>query len=140
MNKFGKGAKLQVKSISDNMDTLKDKIMTEVENLRRLKRSVFGDQFHSCDIEASDVCLSADVLLVPLYWYWGAHFPNNSELEIEEYLEDAVDTFPTKANELIPRLITRTEELDILYKTRPLEPYRKLLQECYHDCYNSLLS
>ena len=64
MNKFGKGAKLQVKSISDNMDTLKDKIMTEVENLRRLKRSVFGDQFHSCDIEASDVCLSADVLLV----------------------------------------------------------------------------
>lgn len=85
MNRFVKGAKPQVKSISDNMDALKDKIMTEVENLRQLKRSVFGEQFHSCDIETSDVCLSADVLLVPLYWYWEAHFPNDSEMEIEKY-------------------------------------------------------
>lgn len=113
--------------------------MTEVENLRQLKRSVFGEQFHSCDIEASEVCLSADVLLVPLYWYWEEHFPNDSELEFEEYLEEAIDTFPTKANELIPRLIVRTEELNTLYKTRPLESYRKLIQECYHDFDNSLL-
>lgn len=120
MNRFVKGAKLQVKSISDNMDALKDKIMTEVENLRQLKRSVFGEQFHSCDIETSDDCLSADVLLVPLYWYWEAHFPNDSEMEIEKYLEEAVDTFPTKADELIPRLIVRTEELDTLYRDTQL--------------------
>lgn len=112
--------------------------MTEVENLRQLKRSVFGDQFHSCDIEASDVCLSADVLLVPLYWFWKRHYPTDTDLEIEKYLEEAVDTFPTKANELIPRLIVRTEELDTLYKTRPLESYRKLLQECYPDYCNFL--
>lgn len=117
---------------------LKDKIMIEVENLRQLKRSVFGNDFHSCDIEASDVCLSADVLLVPLYWYWKEHFPNDSGLEIEKYLEDATDTFPTKANELILRLLVRTEELDTLYKTRPLESYRKLLQECYPDYCNFL--
>ncbi|MDE5985968.1 MAG: hypothetical protein K2H16_01620 [Prevotella sp.] len=118
---------------------LKDKIMTEVENLRQLKRSVFGNNFHSCDIEASDACLSADVLLVPLYWYWEEHFPNDSELEIEQYLEEAIDTFPSKAYELISRLIIRTEELDSLYKTRPLKSYRKLLQECYPDYYYSLL-
>ena len=94
--------------------------MTEVENLRQLKRSVFGEQFHSCDIETSDDCLSADVLLVPLYWYWEAHFPNDSEMEIEKYLEEAVDTFPTKADELIPRLIVRTEELDTLYRDTQL--------------------
>ena len=29
---------------------LKDKIMIEVENLRQLKWSVFGNDFHSCDI------------------------------------------------------------------------------------------
>ncbi len=138
MNRFVKVAKRQAKSILDNMDTLKDKILAEVKKLRQLKRSVFGKDFHSCDIEASDVCLSADVLLVPLYWYCEAHFPNDSELEIEKYLEEAIDTFPTKANELIPRLIVRTEELDTLYKTRPLESYRKLLQECYPDYYNFL--
>ena len=84
MNRFVKVAKRQAKSILDNMDTLKDKILAEVKKLRQLKRSVFGKDFHSCDIEASDVCLSADVLLVPLYWYCEAHFPNDSELEIEK--------------------------------------------------------
>ena len=120
------------------MTSLRNKILSEVNNMRRLKQSVFGSTFHSCDIEASDVCLSADVLLVPLYWFWKKHYPTDTELEIEKYLEDAIDTFPSKAHELIPRLIVRTEELDTLYKTRPLEPYRKLLQECYPYYYNSL--
>lgn len=115
------------------MNYLRDRILTEVNNMRRLKRSVFGDQFHSCDIEASDVCLSADVLLVPLYWYWKEHFPDDSELETETYLKEAIDTFPSKASELIPRLIIRTEELDNEYGTRPLESYRRLLLNCFPD-------
>lgn len=112
---------------------LKDKIMIEVENLRQLKWSVFGNDFHSCDIEASDVCLSADVLLVPLYWYWKEHFSDDTGLKFERYLDEAIDTFPAKASELVPRLIVRTDELDKVYKTRPLESYRKLLLKCYPD-------
>lgn len=120
------------------MNTLRDKILAEINKLRQLKRSVFGDDYHSCDIEASDVCLSADVLLVPLYWYWKEYFPEDTELEIEKYLDEAIYTFPRKASELIPRLIVRTDELDNVYKTRPMESYRELLQECYPDYYNQL--
>mgnify|MGYP001428701634 CR=1 FL=1 len=122
------------------MDSIKDKILTEVDNLRKLKRSVLGMKFHSCDIEASDVCLSADVLLVPLYWYWKLHYPEDEGLEIDFYLDESVSTFQAKASELIPRLIARTEELDRIYKTHPLESYRQLLQECYSDNHNSLFN
>lgn len=122
------------------MDSLKGKILAEINNLRRLKRSVFGNDYHSCDIEASDVCLSADVLLVPLYWYWREYFPDDAELEIEKYLDEAVYSFPAKASELIPRLIVRTDELDNVYKTRPMQSYRELLQECYPDCHNQRCS
>lgn len=123
-------------STSGSMNTLRNKILDEINKLRQLKRLVFEEGSHSCDIEASDIetseiCLSVDVLLIPLYCYWKEHFPDDTELEIEPYLNETIDSFPAKSSELIPRLIVRTDELDNVYITRPLQSYRELLLECY---------
>lgn len=115
------------------MNDLRQRIMAEVESLRALKRSVFSDGFRRCDLEASNICLSADILLVPLYWLWKERFPGDTSLGVEGYLTDAVDAFEAKSGELIPRLMARTEQLDGRLPSRPFESYRRLLAECLRE-------
>lgn len=47
-----------------NMCCMYNEIVQEITRLRQLKRSVFDAAFDGCDMEASDICLSADVLLL----------------------------------------------------------------------------
>lgn len=112
------------------MDTLCNEVISEIHNLRRLKQSVFDDDFNQCDITASNICLSADILLIPLYWYITTS--QNKEVQlIEEYMLEQVSTFEEKAASLIPRLIKRTRDLDKRYPSKPFKQYRALLKKCF---------
>lgn len=115
------------------MKNLRKRIIAEVKNLRILKRTVFCSNFNSCDIEASNICLSADVLLIPLYWFWNIKYPGDQGIVIEDYLTESVDAFKAKSPEMIHILLLRTEEVDEKFQTRPFESYRKLLSECFPE-------
>lgn len=105
-------------------------IIAEIHNLRRLKRSVFDDDFNQCDLSASNICLSADILLIPLYWY--ITISQNIEPQpIEEYMLEQVSTFEERASSLIPRLMKRTRDLDKRYPSKPFQQYRALLKKYF---------
>lgn len=112
------------------MEPLYNDIIAEIHNLRRLKRSVFDDDFNQCDLSASNICLSADILLIPLYWY--ITISQNIEPQpIEEYMLEQVSTFEERASSLIPRLMKRTRDLDKRYPSKPFQQYRALLKKCF---------
>lgn len=112
------------------MEPLYNDIIVEIQNLRQLKRSVFDDDFNQCDLSASTICLSADILLIPLYWY--ITISQNIELQpIEEYMLEQVSTFEGKASSLIPRLMKRTRDLDKRYPSKPFKQYRALLKKYF---------
>ncbi len=51
------------------MGSIYNEIMDEIQRLRQLKQSVFEEDYNHCDITASNICLSTDILLIPLYLY-----------------------------------------------------------------------
>ena len=106
------------------MDSIYNEIMAEILRLRQLKQSVFEEDFSHCDITASNICLSADILLIPLYLH-------NEIQPMEEYMRVSVSTFDKKAHILIPRIIERTKELDDQYISEPFKRYRNLLKKCF---------
>lgn len=112
------------------MDSLYKDIMEEIQKLRQLKQSVFEEDFNKCDLTASNICLSADILLLPLYWYITMTRHNRTQ-PMEEYMRPSVSTFDQRAALLIPRLIERTQELDNQYISKPFRQYRNLLKKCF---------
>lgn len=118
------------------METLMNQVKEEIFNLRRLKKSLFENTSHRCDMEVSDICLSADVLLVPLYWYYNSNKTGNDCIQIETYLIDPVTSFGSKIKETIPRLLTRVRELDALYSSQPLKSYSQTLSRCFPEFSN----
>ena len=112
------------------MDSIYNEIMAEILRLRQLKQSVFEEDFSHCDITASNICLSADILLIPLYWYITSTLHNEIQ-PMEEYMRVSVSTFDKKAHILIPRIIERTIELDNQYVSKPFRQYRHLLNKCF---------
>lgn len=119
------------------MQNLYNDIINEINKLRHLKQSVFEDEYNQCDITASNICLSADILLLPLYWY--VISTGNVEANpIEEYMREQVLTFEKKASMLIPHLMRRTRELDNMYSTKPFKQYRALLKSCFPQYDTSL--
>lgn len=112
------------------MDSLYKDIMEEIQKLRQLKQSVFEEDFNKCDVTASNICLSADILLLPLYWYITMTKHNESQ-PMEEYMRVSVSTFDQRAPVLIPRIIERTGELDAQYISKPFRQYRNLLKKCF---------
>lgn len=112
------------------MDSLYKDIMEEIQKLRQLKQSVFEENLNNCDVTASNICLSADILLLPLYWYITMTKHNESQ-PMEEYMRASVSTFDQRAALLIPRIIERTQELDAQYISKPFRQYRNLLKKCF---------
>ncbi|MCM1141434.1 MAG: hypothetical protein NC453_22930 [Muribaculum sp.] len=112
------------------MDSLYKDIVDEIQKLRQLKQSVFEEDFSQCDITASNICLSADILLLPLYWYITLTQHNVTQ-PMEEYMRASVSTFDQRAALLIPRIIERTRELDNQYISKPFRQYRNLLKKCF---------
>lgn len=107
-------------------------IIQEINRLRLLKRSMFDIAYDGRDMEASDICLSADVLLLPLYWY----LLNNRHEEpvtvrIEDYMLDSIKAFESRAEQIIPSLLNRTKALDDNYKTKPFKTYRSIIVRCF---------
>lgn len=107
-------------------------IMQEITRLRQLKRSMFDTAYDGRDMEASDICLSADILLLPLYWY----LLNNRHEEpvtvrIEDYMLDSIKAFESRADQIIPSLLKRTKALDDNYKTKPFKTYRSIIARCF---------
>lgn len=117
------------------MEKVMNQVKAEIFRLRELKKSLFNEEYGKCDMEVSDVCLSADVLLVPLYWYYNNI--SGEHMQIESYLIDSVKTFGPKINETIPRLLTRVCELDNRYPSQPLKSYYKILAQCYPEFSNN---
>lgn len=118
------------------MGTIMNQVKEEINRLRELKKSLFENDFDKCDMEVSDICLSADVLLVPLYWYYNNNKIGGDNLKIETYLIDSVNSFGPKVKETIPRLLTRVREIDNQYPSRPLKSYCKILSRCYSEFSN----
>ena len=112
------------------MDSIYSETINEIQRLRRLKQSVIEEDFKQCDINASNICLSADILLIPLYWYITSSQHERIQ-PMEEYIRSSVSNFDKKAHLLIPRIIERTKELDNLYISKPFEQYRDLLKKCF---------
>ena len=110
------------------MEPAAKEIIAEIRKLRQLKKSVFesGSKWH--EIASSSICLSADILLVPLYWLLSKSRPSAS-FPIEEYMSDSVADFDSKASTLIPLLIKKTAEIDTRFPSRPFQSYRTLLQK-----------
>lgn len=120
------------------MDTLLKEITCEINKLRCLKMSVFDSEYKGCDISASDICLSADVLLVPLYWYIKKHNTDEApNLNIEDYMQESVITFEAKAKVIIPSIIERTTKLDKQYRSHPFKRYRSIISRCFPQYVNS---
>lgn len=130
MPKLGKIGLFHHKLIFIDMDTLYEDIMEEIQKLRQLKQSVFEEDFSQCDITASNICLSADLLLLPLYWYITST-PYAELQPMEEYMKASVSSFDQRAPLLIPRLIERTKKLDNQYNSKPFKQYRTLLKKCF---------
>lgn len=112
------------------MDSIYNEITEEIQRLRQLKQSVFEEDFNHCDITASNICLSADILLIPLYWYITSTLHNEIH-PMEEYMIMSVSSFDKKAHLMIPRIINRTKELDNQYISEPFKRYRNLLKKCF---------
>lgn len=112
------------------MNSIYYEIINEIQRLRQLKQSVIEEDFKQCDINASNICLSADILLIPLYWYITSSQHERIQ-PMEEYIRFSVLNFDKKAHLLIPRIIERTKELDNLYVSKPFEQYRDLLKKCF---------
>ena len=104
--------------------------MDEIQRLRQLKHFVFEEDFNLCDITASNICLSADILLIPLYWYITSTLHNEIQ-PMEEYMRISVSNFDKKAHLLLPRILKRTKELDDQYISEPFKRYRNLLKKCF---------
>ena len=112
------------------MDSVYIEITDEIQRLRQLKQSVFEEDFNHCDITALNICLSADILLIPLYWYITSTL--HKEIQpMEEYMRISVSNFDKKAHLLIPRIIKRTKKLDNQYISKPFKYYRNLLKKCF---------
>jgi len=105
-------------------------IILEIQQLRRLKQSIFEEDSQKSDLTASNICLSADVLLIPLYWYITSTQPYKLP-PIEGYMREQVSIFDTKVSTIIPRLLERTKELDNRYSSQPFKRYRVLLTKCF---------
>ena len=112
------------------MNSIYYEIINEIQRLRQLKQLVIEEDFKQCDINASNICLSADILLIPLYWYITSSQHERIQ-PMEEYIRSSVSNFDKKAHLLIPRIIERTKELDNLYISKPFEQYRDLLKKCF---------
>lgn len=112
------------------MDSIYNEIMAEILRLRQLKQSVFEEDFSHCDITASNICLSADILLIPLYWYITSTLHNEIQ-PMEEYMRISVSNFDKMAHLLLPRILKRTKELDDQYISEPFKRYRNLLKKCF---------
>lgn len=107
-------------------------IKNEIKKLRLLKQSVFEADSNNSDMISSNICLSADVLLIPLYWFLSKSQCKDS-LPMEEYMREAVFNFESKASTLVPRLIEKTKDLDKRYSSQPFKSYRTLLRKCYPE-------
>lgn len=115
-----------------NMCCMYNEIVQEITRLRQLKRSVFDTAFDGCDMEASDICLSADVLLLPLYWYLiNNHHEMPETVRIEDYMLDSIKAFESRADQIIPSILNRTKALDDNYKTQPFKTYRSIIARCF---------
>lgn len=120
------------------MDTLLKAITCEINKLRRLKMDVLDLEYKDYDITASDICLSADVLLVPLFWYVKKNIADKmSCLSVEDYMQDSVINFETKAKDIIPSIIERTTKLDKKYRSHPFTTYRSIIVRCFPEYINS---
>lgn len=107
-------------------------IIQEINRLRLLKRSMFDIAYDGRDMEASDICMSADVLLLPLYWYLlNNHFEEPVTVRIEDYMLDSIKAFESRAEQIIPSLLNRTKALDDNYKTKPFKTYRSIIVRCF---------
>lgn len=107
-------------------------IIQEINRLRLLKRSMFDIAYDGRDMEASDICMSADVLLLPLYWYLlNNHFEEPVTVRIEDYMLDSIKAFESRAEQIILSLLNRTKALDDNYKTKPFKTYRSIIVRCF---------
>lgn len=114
------------------MCSMYNEIIQEITRLRQLKRSMFDTVYDGRDMEVSDICLSADVLLLPLYWYLrNNHHEELITVRIEDYMLDSIKTFESRADQIIPSLLNRTKVLDDSYKTKPLKSYRSIIARCF---------
>lgn len=118
------------------MDSVTNDILNEIHKLRLLKQSVFETDLNRCDITASNICLSADILLIPLYWHLSKS-QKEEPLPMEEYMRESVSDFETKASSVVPRLIEKTKELDERYPSRPFRNYRAILKKCFPEFVSS---
>lgn len=106
--------------------------MQEITNLRQLKRSMFDSVFECRDMTVSDICLSADVLLLPLYWYLiNTQQEELVTVKIEDFMLDSIKSFESRAHQIIPSLLNRTKALDEIYRTKPFRKYRSILARCF---------
>lgn len=114
------------------MCSMYNDIMQEITRLRQLKRNMFDTAFDGRDMEASDICLSADVLLLPLYWYLlNNHHEEPVTVRIEDYMLDSIKAFESRVEQIIPSLLNRTKALDDNYKTKPFKAYRSIIARCF---------
>ena len=113
------------------MKTLQTNIIEEIGKLKKLKKDFLNGIDYNTDLELTNACLSTDILLVPLYWFWDNCYENNKEIIIEEYLKNNIESFKCKKEKIILSIIKRTKELDKKYPSRPFESYRNLLINCF---------
>lgn len=114
------------------MCSMYNDIMQEITRLRQLKRRMFDTAYDGRDMETSDICLSADVLLLPLYWYLlNNHHEEPATVRIEDYMLDSIKAFESRADQIIPSLLNRTKVLDDNYKTKPFKTYRSIIVRCF---------
>lgn len=119
------------------MEHLYREILAEIRKLRLLKRYILEGVPNQSDSVVSNICLSADILLLPLYWYvtstkkCESRYMSLEEYSLEEYMQKQIISFEDKAPMLIPHLINRTQELDERYSSKPFKKYRSLLKDCF---------
>ena len=114
------------------MDSLNNAILAEISALRELKRCVFKSELYKHTIHSSEICLTADILLLPLYWYC----LNNkdeiiSNIPLEDYMKDALVTFEDNEVEIIPYILRRSQYVNQTFPNKPLQTYRNLLLKCF---------
>lgn len=112
------------------MNVLNTEIIQEIHKLRNLKQSMFDRDFVRCDVTVSNICLSADVLLIPLYWYLLYQLKDDT-IRIEGYMIESINSFKDKADSLIPTILRKTADIDRIYPSKPFQSYLALLQRCF---------
>lgn len=118
--------------MSLNTSRAESRVMNEISRLRKMKVALSRSVRHysSIPLEISNICMSVDLLLQPLYWYC-MNSESHPRITIECYQHEAMDLFKDNAEEIIRAIYLSVSDLQREKGVRWLNSYCATLRECF---------